>query len=141
MKIITTALLVLVFGLTTFSVVAHHSVYGVFNKEAPFEITGVVTQARWINPHIYLHLDVTDDDGNVTVWKVETLPTAFMRRAGITKEMLSGGGEAITVTGIAAHKDPHIGWIRRITYTDGHFYQLSNEKMDAGSSQPSVPKK
>lgn len=117
---------------------AHHSVFGVFDPAAPFALTGVVTEVEWINPHVYLHLEVAGGDGNVTAWRLETVPTAAMRKAGITPAMLSGGGAPVTVTGIAAHEDPHIGWIHRITYADGHFYQLGNEQLDAGSSQPSV---
>ena len=126
-------------GVIVSQVLAHHSVFGVFDPEAPFTLMGVVTEVEWINPHVYLHLEVADDNGNVTTWRLETVPTAAMRKAGITPAMLSGNGEPVTVTGIAAHEDPHIGWIHRITYADGHFYQLGNEQLDAGSSQPSVP--
>jgi Family of unknown function (DUF6152) len=118
---------------------AHHSVWGVFDPAGHFELTGVVTQVDWINPHVYVHLDVTDEQGKVTSWRLETVPTAFLRRANITKAMLMGDGEPITVTGIVARADPHIGWIHRITYADGHFYQMANEGLDAGASQPSVP--
>ncbi|MDG2087848.1 MAG: DUF6152 family protein [Arenicellaceae bacterium] len=140
MKILRTVLLVLALGGVTLSAVAHHSVYGVFDKDAPFKITGVVTETRWINPHVFLHLDVTDQDGNVTEWRLETAPTAFMRKGGITKEMLSGDGGPVSVSGITATKDPHIGWVHRITYADGHFYQLANVQLDAASSQPSALK-
>jgi len=107
------------------SVWAHHSVSGVFDSEQPFEVTGVITDVDWINPHIYLYLDATDEAGNVTTWRLESLPTAFLRKAGISKAMLMGDGERVTVTGITAHKDPNLGWIHRITYPDGHYYQLS----------------
>lgn len=103
----------------------HHSVSGVFDSERSFEINGVVTEVEWINPHIYLHLEETGEDGNVTRWQLETAPTAFMRKAGITKAMLLGDGEPVTVTGIASHTLPNVGWIRRITFTDGRYFQIS----------------
>ena len=121
------------------SVLAHHSVWGVFNPDDRFSLTGVVTDIDWINPHVFLHLDVTDESGDVTGWRLETVPTAFMRRAGINQAMLMGSGEPVSVTGIVAHADPNMGWIHRITYADGHFYQMSNEGLDEGASQPSVP--
>ena len=121
------------------SVLAHHSVWGVFNPDDRFSLTGVVTDIDWINPHVFLHLDVTDESGNATAWRLETVPTAFMRRAGINQAMLMGSGEPVSVTGIVAHADPNMGWIHRITYADGHFYQMSNEGLDEGASQPSVP--
>ena len=103
----------------------HHSVSGVFDSERSFEITGVVTEVEWINPHIYLHLEVTGEDGNVTLWQLETAPTAFMRKAGISKSMLLGDGESVTVTGIASHTLPNVGWIRQITFKDGRYFQIS----------------
>ena len=103
----------------------HHSVSGVFDSERPFEVTGVVTEVEWINPHIYMHLEVTGEDGNVTRWQLETAPTAFMRKAGITKAMLEGDGEPVTITGIESHTLPNMGWIRRITFEDGRYFQIS----------------
>ena len=118
---------------------AHHSVFGVFDPQAPFSVTGVVSEVEWINPHVFLHVDVADEDGNVTAWRLETLPTTALRRAGINPEMLRGGSEPVTVTGILAVKEPNMGWVHRITYADGHFYQMSNEQLDQGASRPSVP--
>jgi hypothetical protein len=133
------ALLILVTGVAASSALAHHSIWGVFDPDAGFSLTGVVTEVDWINPHVFVHLDVTDKHGAVTAWQLETVPTAFMRRAGINKSMLMGDGHPITVTGISAHADANMGWVHRITYADGHFYQMSNEGLDAGASQPSVP--
>lgn len=116
----------------------HHSVHGVFNPEAPFSVRGVVTDVDWHNPHVFLHVNVTDANGEMNTWRMETVPAGALRRAGITPEMLVAGGQQVTVTGIVAHKDPLMGWVHRITYADGHFYQLSNENLDRGASQPSV---
>ena len=116
----------------------HHSVLGVFNPEAPFSVSGIVTAVDWHNPHVFLHVDVTDANGETNAWRMETVPAGALRRAGITPDMLVADGQQVTVTGIVAHKDPLMGWVHRITYEDGHFYQLSNENLDRGSSQPSV---
>ena len=121
-------------GIAASSALAHHSVYGVFDRNKPFSITGVVTEIEWVNPHIFVYVDATDEDGNVTAWRLETLPTAMMRKANLTKAMLMGDGEPVTATGIVAHTDPNMGWLHRITYSDGHFYQLANPEIDAGSS-------
>jgi len=134
-----TALSIVIVGAAASTALAHHSVWGVFDPDDPFALTGVVTEIDWINPHVFLHLDVTDERGAVTAWRLETVPTAFMRRAGINKAMLMGDGEPVSVTGIVAHADPNMGWVHRITYADGHFYQKSNEGLDEGASQPSVP--
>ncbi len=117
----------------------HHSVHGVFNPESPFSVTGIVTDVDWINPHVFIHVETTDTSGETTAWRLETVPAGALRGAGITPDMLMADGQQVTVTGILAHRDPHMGWIHRITYEDGHFYQMSNENLDRGASQPSVP--
>ena len=68
---------------------------------------------------------MTDADGEITRWQLETAPTAFMRKAGITKAMLLGDGTPVTVTGIESHTLPNVGWIRRITFEDGRYFQIS----------------
>jgi hypothetical protein len=104
---------------------AHHSVSGVFDGESSFELTGKITEVEWINPHVFIHLDVTAEDGSVESWALETAPTEFFRNAGVSKAMLQGEGGNVTITGILGRdKHKRIGWIRRITYADGRFIQI-----------------
>lgn len=106
-------------------VTAHHSVTGVFDSDSPFELTGVITEVEWINPHVFVHLQVTDETGGVEDWQLETAPTQFFRNAGVSKSLLEGDGKAVTITGIRARdKSKRIGWISRITYSDGRFIQI-----------------
>ena len=103
----------------------HHSVAGVFDGATPFEVTGTITEVEWINPHVFIHIDVEDVDGNVVGWALETAPTQFFRNAGVSKSMLEGDGSPVTITGIRGHdKSKNIGWISRITYADGRFIQI-----------------
>jgi uncharacterized protein DUF6152 len=108
---------------------AHHSVSGQYDASRPLTLTGVISKVDWINPHIYLHLDVKEKDGAVTTWTLSTLPTAMMRRAGLTKESLQGQpGEVVTITAIAARDETKkLGWISKITYADGHHVQLGRD--------------
>lgn len=111
------------------TVSAHHSVSGQYDASKPLTLTGVISKVDWINPHIYLHLDVKDKDGAVTTWTLSTLPTAMMRRAGLTKESLQGQpGEVVTINAIAARDETKkLGWISKITYADGHHVQLGRD--------------
>jgi Family of unknown function (DUF6152) len=123
--VLVAATLVVVAG----SVSAHHSVSGQYDASRPLTLTGVISKVDWINPHIYLHLDVKEKDGAVTTWTLSTLPTAMMRRAGLTKETLQGQpGEVVTITAIAARDETKkLGWISKITYADGHHVQLGRD--------------
>ena len=124
-----TVLVATTFVVITASASAHHSVSGQYDSSKPLMLTGVISKVDWINPHIYLHLDVKDKDGAVTSWTLSTLPTAMMRRAGLTRETLQGKpGEVVTVTAIAARDETKkLGWISRITYADGHHVQLGRD--------------
>ena len=76
--------------------VAHHSVAGQFDQSQRTEITGVISKVDWINPHVYIQMDVPDEKGAITTWRLESLPTAMLRKAGLTSEMLKGGGQKVT---------------------------------------------
>lgn len=104
---------------------AHHSVAGQFDMSNAVEWTGVITNMEWINPHSYVYLEVTSDNGDSETWQLETLPTAMFRKANISKEMLMGEGQEVSISGYTARDgSSHLGYIIRITYADGHFYQL-----------------
>jgi uncharacterized protein DUF6152 len=106
------------------TLLAHHSVPGQFDVSKPLTLKGVISKVDWINPHIYVHLDVKDADGTTNTWALATLPTAMMRRAGITKESLQGkSGEEVTITAVPARDgSKHLAWINKITYADGHSF-------------------
>ena len=107
---------------------AHHSLLAEFRTDSPTEITGVITDMDWINPHSYVYVDVTDDAGNVVNWHLESLPTAMLRKAGLTKAMMIGDGRPATIR-IHTARDgtSNLGYILKITYADGHYYTLAEE--------------
>jgi hypothetical protein len=107
---------------------AHHSVAGQFNVQKRTEITGVINKVDWINPHVYVYVDVADGKGAVTTWQLESLPTAMLRKAGLTSEMLKGGGQKVTVAALMARNGtPNLGWLLNLKYEDGHEYTLAGE--------------
>ena len=106
------------------TLLAHHSVPGQFDMSKPVTLKGVISKVDWINPHIYVHLDVKEPDGTTNTWALATLPTAMMRRAGITRESLQGkSGEEVTINAVPARDgSKHLAWINKITYADGHSF-------------------
>ena len=110
------------------SAFAHHSVSGVFDANQRVELSGVISKIDWINPHTFVYLDVTNDDGSVTSWQLESLPTAMLRKAGLTSEMIINGGSIVTISAILARDETeNLGWLLRIDYPQGHHYQLAND--------------
>ena len=105
---------------------AHHSVGAEFDSDKSVTVRGVVSKVEWINPHVYVFVDVKAENGSVTTWAFESLPTGFLHKVGITKALLQGNpGDIVTVDASPA-KDgtKNTGWITKITYPDGHFYVL-----------------
>ncbi len=126
------AVLVVLFGVGgAASASAHHSFSGVVDVEGQITLTGVLSKIDWINPHIYLYLGVTDDDGQVTTWAIETLPTNHLRNIGITRLDIwndAAAGEVVTIHALRARdRTRRLGWLQRITYADGHFFHLSGD--------------
>jgi Family of unknown function (DUF6152) len=117
------------FAVIAASAVAHHSVSGQYDSSKPLTLTGVISKVDWINPHIYLHLDVKDASGTTSTWALATLPTAMMRRAGITRESLQGKpGEEVTIVAVPARDgSKHLAWINKITYADGHSFSPTGQ--------------
>jgi hypothetical protein len=106
---------------------AHHSVAGQFDLSKQVTLKGVISKVDWVNPHIYLHLDVKGDDGQVVTWSLGTVPTAMARRAGLTRESIAGHtGETVTIEANPARDGTkHLGWVNTITYADGKKHELS----------------
>ncbi len=103
---------------------AHHSVQGQFDLDGRITLTGTVSAVEWVNPHIYVYLDVKNDDDTVTTWALETGPIARMRRGGLTKQALAGKpGEQVTVVGMPALREGNNSiWLIKIAYEDGKYY-------------------
>jgi hypothetical protein len=111
---------------------AHHSVAGQFDTQKSVNLTGVVSKVDWINPHIYIHLDVKDKSGKVSTWQLECVPIAMARKAGLSKSMLIGKGEPVTaMLHPARDGSRHLGYLIKLTYADGRVYQFSDDRSGA----------
>lgn len=107
---------------------AHHSVIGQFDPDARIELNGVISKIDFVNPHIYLHLDVEDESGETITWRLESVPPAFLYRAEVTQDMLMGDGSPVRIEAIRGRDQSQLlGFIIRIHYADGHYYQLGED--------------
>ena len=99
--------------------VGHHSLQAVFDEENIITIKGVVSKVEWVNPHVYLYMDVTDPAaGKVGTWMIETFPPTTLRRAGITRDKL-GLGQAVALEGYVAKNGAQTLFLRKMTFASG----------------------
>lgn len=115
---------------------AHHSIAGQFDMTKTLRLSGVVTKLEWTNPHVYLFLDAKDAKGTSVVWKLETLPVAMMRKAGIKKQMLITGELVEMDICPARNGVDHLGFILNIKFPDGRRFQFSKDPNGGATAVP-----
>ena len=115
---------VVLLAMTTIAA-AHHSVPGQFDTAKPLTLKGVISGIDWINPHIYIHLDVKNDSGGVEKWSLGSAPPAMLRKANLTKAKLMGKGEVVEIVVYPARDGTkNLAWLTKITYPDGRVLTL-----------------
>jgi hypothetical protein len=115
---------------------AHHAVSAEFNADKVITLKGVVSKVDWVNPHIFVYFDVKDENGKITTWRLQSLPPLFFKGSGLTKDKLLDGAEATITAYPAKDGSDDFGFLLKLSYADGHFYNLGNGAAGAGPPGP-----
>ena len=110
---------------------AHHAFAAEFDASAPIELSGTVVRMEWVNPHTWIHIDVTDEDGSQARWMIEGGPPSALLRRGFTKRDLLAGTE-VYVEGFRSKDGTNKANGRDVTFIDG-------SKLFLGSSGTGAP--
>jgi len=97
---------------------AHHSFSAEYDAKAMITLTGKVNSVEWSNPHISIHLDVTDAAGKVTRWAVEGYPPNTLSRNGFARENLKQG-DTVTITAFRAKNGSNTASGHEVIFSDG----------------------
>ena len=73
------------------SVSAHHAFAAEFDANKPVKFEGTVKRMQWINPHVWLHMEVKKPDGTLEDWAFEAGTPNVLFRRGFTKNSLLPG--------------------------------------------------
>ena len=97
---------------------AHHAFSSEFDATRPVVLSGTITRVELINPHSWIHLDVTQEDGTVESWMIEAGPPGVLVRRGWTKDSVQPGTE-VMVEGYQARDGSNRANGRDVTLPDG----------------------
>ena len=96
---------------------AHHGIAN-FDLNTDIELEGVVTGVRFINPHSWLSLNVTDGNGNTVAYECELRGATVLRRSGWSEDMFPVGMQ-VRVTGSPDRRDPTTCYTGTVFFSDG----------------------
>lgn len=109
-------------ALTTAAAEAHHSFSAEFDAKKPITVRGVVTKARFVNPHSWLYLDVAEKNGTVTNWGFEFGTPSTLQEKGLTKADVAPG-TTVRIDGYRARNGGPFGYSRLLTLPSGRSVQ------------------
>lgn len=97
---------------------AHHAFGAEFDATRPVLLKGKIVEIEWVNPHTWIHVEITKPDGTKEVWMVEGgSPNSLLRR-GVNKNSFAPGTEVV-IDGYQARDQSMRANARNVTFTDG----------------------
>ena len=72
---------------------AHHGTGASYDRENPVQMSGVVREFVFRNPHGHVFIDVTDSEGVTVTWGAEMTSILRLSRLGWTQATLQPGDE------------------------------------------------
>ena len=122
---------------------AHHGIIN-FDMSKEVDVSGIVTRLAFVNPHSWLYLDVTGENGRVTAWRCELRGATVLRRSGWSPEMFAPGTR-IRLTGAPDRFEPNTCYLGTIVFENGtridRYGQITRPAPEATTATSARPKR
>jgi hypothetical protein len=96
---------------------AHHS-FAAFDRTKQVTLTGVVREFQWTNPHAWIQIVVTDEQGREIEWGAECGSPNMMARTGWKRSSLAPGDRVTAIVNPLLDGRPN-GALVSVTLPDG----------------------
>jgi len=109
---------------------AHHGNAAYEDKR--MSLKGTVTSWIWTNPHVFLKIDVKDDQGNITHWTGELVAPSNIINFGFTPDTFKPGDEVTIVTTNVARNGAPVARLSAIILANGKV--MKTNALDDGNA-------
>ena len=113
--------------MTAGSLLAHHSLAGVYDMKKDMELAGSLESIKFVNPHGSLTIGVKNADGATTSWVLTMGSATALAQRGVGKTGPNAlhNGDSIKVKFLPAKDGSPLGFLKSVTFPDGHVIQIS----------------
>ena len=109
-----------VIGTGAMSASAHHS-FAMFDSDNQLRLVGKVTEFRWQNPHVYIHLQAPDARGEMRHWTIECANPGILNRTGWKFNMIKPD-DSLTVVVAPLRTGESGALLKQLKLADGRVF-------------------
>ena len=105
------------------TVQAHHSIAGAYDTNRQVKLEGTVAEFHFVNPHPYVTMQVTNNDGNAQSWRLEMDNRSELADIGIDAATFKPGDRVVASGSAARAKTRGLYLLRLDRPADGLRYE------------------
>jgi len=116
------AAILLALGVVLVSPVRAHHSFAAYEPSKQIKLSGVVTEFKWTNPHVYLQIDGQESAGGETKrWLIECASTSILNRAGWRFNLVKAGDKVTVIVAPLRNGEP-AALLKQMILADGTKY-------------------
>jgi hypothetical protein len=116
----------LLVGILVEPLLGHHNVAANYDSSKAMTIQGIITRIEMTNPHAWIYMDVKDDNGSITSWRVQLAALGALKLAGFDKTLIDFTKSYSMVVWPAFDGSKHANG-RTLTLSDGRTLDVSDK--------------